>query len=62
MEKLLRDRLPSSDVGEALFNLLVIKRELAKEALTKEGGEKEKGMAAALKDLIELFKPLPAKM
>lgn len=55
--KLLKERLPNSDVGEALFNLLVLRREVVKESLAKEGsGAKEQGEARALKELIELFK------
>lgn len=56
LEKLLRDRLPNNELAAPLFDLLVIKRELAKETLTKEGGDREKGAADALKDLIDLFK------
>lgn len=55
LAKLLQERLPNSEIGTALFDLLVVRRELVKEALTKEGGDKEKGAAAALKDLLELL-------
>jgi hypothetical protein len=57
LEKLLRDRLPNSEIGAALFDLLAVKREMARDFLCKEGGEREKGAAAALKELIDLFKP-----
>ena len=57
LEKLLRERLPSSDLGEALFELLAIRRESAKESLTKEGGDRERGKAIALKELLDLFEP-----
>ena len=57
LEKLLKDRLPNSDIGAALFELLAVKREMVRDLLCKEGGEKEKGAAGALKELIDLFKP-----
>ena len=57
LEKLLRERLQASDVSDTLFEYLAVRREQVRDKLGKEGGEREKGEAVTLGELLELFKP-----
>ena len=56
LAKKLKKRLASSDVGNDLFEYLVVRRELGKESLCKEFDEFVQGRMKELSVLIELFR------
>jgi hypothetical protein len=58
---LLQERLPGSSIADPLFELLVIRRELAKEQLAKNEVSDLRGNIKELSDLINLFKPASQK-